>query len=112
MRSISCLNNNKNSIELTRKEQLSQRRLRHLTTSLSNNENISYFNQTNNRKSKNFLENYFEDFLESLEDINKYLDKKISQSNQTPQQRQINEKRTKRNLTQPIIFTNDFNKLR
>lgn len=74
-----------------------------MTTSLSNNEN--FYN-----KQLIASENYFEDFLESLEDINNYLDKKIIETN-ISDRHLINNKRTRRNLTQPIVFTNELNKL-
>jgi hypothetical protein len=53
----------------------------------------------------------FEEFLQSLDEINNYLDKKLKETSTTDNNKKIfsNYKRTKRNLTQPIFFTNELN---
>ena len=133
MRSNSCLNSNiKNFDVSTRKELLNQRRQRHLTTTaLLCDQSRNYTNCTQNSLKNSQVS--FEDFLQSLEDINTlleqntYLDRKNITDTHKPKQpvqpvqpqqqlqplidqRQYN-KRTKRNLTQPIVFTNELSRL-
>jgi hypothetical protein len=56
----------------------------------------------------------FEEFLQSLDEINNYLDKKLKETSTTDNNKNkkifSNYKRTKRNLTQPIFFTNELNR--
>lgn len=78
---------------------LQKRRQRNLTTTAS----LDYSNHTQK-------EDYLEEFLDSLEDINNHLEKKLSicTFNIPTCINKVTNKRTRRNLTQPITFNNEL----
>jgi hypothetical protein len=122
VRSNSCLNSGVKTFDISnRRELLNQRRQRHLTTTALLCDQAS--NHTNFTKNSLNSQVSFENFLQSLEDINTLLEnntylerKKITDTFKPKQiqplidQRQQN-KRNKRNLTQPIVFTNELSRL-
>ena len=132
---------------------LSKRRHRNLTASISNSFSSSLIiqnkkslldqksikQQQQQQKQQGLsTDDYLEKFLDSLQDINNYLDKKLSQSSLSAQQQlqrpaatnpnasnkvcssinnnnnnnnkanKLADKRTRRNLTQPIFLNNDL----
>ena len=141
MRSNSCLNSEiKSVVASNRRELLNQRRQRNLTTTalLYATSHDQHSNQIKSNNAKKTLNNEicFEDFLQSLEDINTLLEQNTYLDNNkknidsfhnnrpkqpslppqsTLQQPLIDQrqhyKRTRRNLTQPIVFNNELSRL-
>ena len=97
----------KNQISKSPSSTLNKRRQRNLTSINTSSLQIKETKQ----------QDYLEEFLDSLEDINNYLEKKLA--TRTPNIPKIHplpssninkvtNKRTRRNLTQPITFNNEL----
>ena len=89
----------KNQIAKSPSSTLNKRRQRNLTSINTSSLQIKETKQ----------QDYLEEFLDSLEDINNYLEKKLA-THPLPSSNinKVTNKRTRRNLTQPITFNNEL----
>ena len=101
-------NNNNQNININK---LRQRRQRNLTTSFRTN--YTDFQHINNSKQEEkYINNNLDKFIDSLEDINNYLDKKLNENslnanNINNNNRKKTANKLTRHFTQPILFNSN-----